>query len=202
MKEILNLGGEFGLPLYELDGPTCPMGFDMNQNRLAVPVWSYAIETLKPRRIVEIGSYNGGFTMALAFAGWTKGVEVFSYELGEAPKEEWREMARFLKVQFLRGNCFACEEEIRQLLGQPGRSFLLCDGGDKVKEFNTFAKYLKAGDLIAAHDCGTPYWPWSEFDPKRVSETVSELCLYPWRPHLFELCGWCAALKDSPCLPV
>jgi hypothetical protein len=33
-----------------------------------------------------------------------------------------------------------------------GRVLLLCDNGDKAKEIKTFSKFLKAGDVLMAHD--------------------------------------------------
>lgn len=184
-----------GFPLFELDGPTLCMGLDMNQNRMAVPVWSYAMEKYPPQRIIEIGSYNGGFALALAFAGWNEGVTVYSYDVMEAPKEEWRDLARFLQVHFLLGNCFGLEEEIRQLVQQPGVTFLLCDGGDKPREFNTFAKHLKPGDVIAAHDFGTIYWPWVEISLDRVAGAIEREQLRRWMPDVFNLGGWLAFVK-------
>lgn len=186
-----------GFPLFEWEGPTLTLGLDMNQNRMAVPVWGYAIEKYCPVRIIEIGSYNGGFTMALAFAGWTRHVSVYSYELNEAPKEEWRLLANFLKVQFLIGNCFACEHEIRQLMESPGLTYLLCDGGNKIREFNTFAKYLKPGDVIAAHDFLTDYWYCGEFSLEAVEDTVSAYKLKRWMPEMFALAGWAAFVKPT-----
>ena len=44
--------------------PVQVMGFITNQNRMALPTWSYAMELHKPDRIIEIGAYNGGFTSA------------------------------------------------------------------------------------------------------------------------------------------
>lgn len=186
-----------GFPLFNFVGPTYTMGFDMNQNRMAVPVWSFAFEKYCPQRVIEIGSYNGGFALALAFAGWTAGITVYSYDVMEAPKQEWRDLARFLQVHFLLGNCFGLEEEIRQLVQQPGVTFLLCDGGNKAREFNTFAKYLRPGDVIAAHDYHTPYWYCSEFKLDAVAGAVEREGLKRWMPDIFDLAGWCAFVKPK-----
>lgn len=41
---------------------------------------------------------------------------------------------------------------IRQLIGAPGRTLLICDGGDKIKEFELYAPFLKQGDYVLVHD--------------------------------------------------
>lgn len=57
------------IPFYNTNGQsTYVLGMAMNQNRLAVPTWSYAMEVLPPMRIIELGTANGGFITALGFA--------------------------------------------------------------------------------------------------------------------------------------
>ena len=45
-----------------------------------------------------------------------------------------------------------------------GKTIVLCDGGDKPREFKTFSKYLKKGDLILGHDFSRnkDKWPYSD----------------------------------------
>jgi hypothetical protein len=42
--------------------------------------------------------------------------------------------------------------EIAALIASPGPPLLLYDNGDKVREFALYAPFLKAGNLILAHD--------------------------------------------------
>jgi hypothetical protein len=172
------------------------MGFDMNQNRLAVPVWSYAFDLAEPQRVIELGSYNGGFTMALAFAGWTEGITLYSWDLMEAPKEEWRDLAKFLGVHFVRGDIWEPGHFnwIAKLIALPGKTFVLCDGGDKTREVKEFSKFLKPGDVIAAHDIMSEYWLSTvEFFPDKIKEELAPLEL--WLPDLFKIAGWVAYRK-------
>lgn len=187
-----------GLKLFELDGPTRTMGFDMNQNRLAVPVWSYAMEQYCPQRIVELGSYNGGFTIALAFSGWTEGVSVYSFDLMEAPKEEWRDIAKFLGIAFYKGDIWDMPMRaiIQKLIESPGITFLLCDGGNKKEEFRTFAPFLKPGDVIAAHDFQSSWWESTvEVHPSDTEPVALDNALVLWQWDLFKLAGWVAYRK-------
>lgn len=175
------------------------MGFEMNQNRMAVPVWSYAMDLYRPERIIEIGSYNGGFTIALAFAGWTQDVAVYSFDVMEAPSEQWRDIARFLNVKFYRGDVFQAEaqELIRGFVQLDGPSFVLCDGGDKPREFEEFSSYLKRGDIIAAHDFYTPpHWEASEITLEHCERIAVKRGLTRWNADLFSLAGWIAYAKS------
>ena len=50
----------------------------------------------------------------------------------------------------MKGNCFSEEthNEIKQLIEDKSkRVLLLCDGGNKMKEVETFCKYLKSTDI-------------------------------------------------------
>lgn len=44
------------------------------------------------------------------------------------------------------------EEYIGSLIAKKGRTLLLVDNGNKIKEFDMYSKYLKPGDIIMTHD--------------------------------------------------
>lgn len=43
-------------------------------------------------------------------------------------------------------------QDIRNNISKPGRTLVLCDNGDKIKEFHLYAPSLKSGDFIMLHD--------------------------------------------------
>ena len=184
------------IPLYESGDKTqSPLGFPMCQNRIAPMVWSYAMEILNPAQIVEIGSLNGGFATALAFISYLSRCKIYSFDICNAPNEDWSGLAMNLGVTFFKEDVFS-SNHVSELVGLRGTSFLLCDGGNKPKEFETFAPSLKDGDIIAAHDycCDTkskaPFWPWSETTIESVSKTVKEHNLQPFMQEYFDMAGW------------
>jgi cephalosporin hydroxylase len=180
------------IPVFEYEGrPTNPLGFPMSQNRLAVPVWSYIMEIYPPKQIVELGSNNGGFTLALGLHAWNIGAKVFSYDTMEAPSEQWRGLAKFLGVQFIQGDVFRNEENIGYQIQMEGVTYLLCDNGNKPEEFNLFKDYLKSGDIIAVHDYCTEWWPWSEVTPNQLDLAGVE----PFHQQHFDCAGWLAYRK-------
>ena len=65
------------------------------------------------------------------------------------------------------------------------KCLLLCDGGDKVKEFNIFGKYLTPGSYIMAHDYASnknnfkeevkdKIWNWFEIQDSDVQLVMNE----------------------------
>ena len=99
-------------------------------------------------RIIEIGTYKGGFTLWL-FKNVNPNVKIISYDINK----NYREQSIIEKIDFRIGNCFKDRfYEITNLINDSGRVLLLCDGGDKEREFNSFSKYLKENDVIMLHD--------------------------------------------------
>jgi len=93
------------------------------------------------------------------------------------------EMFRNLGVYWFRLNIFSSEgcTAIKSLIcDEP--VYLLCDNGNKVQEFATFAQFLMPGSMISVHD-----WMYEIF-PRDTDGVVSSLGLEP-----FEEEGW---LKD------
>ncbi len=180
------------IPPYDKDGKCSPLGFAMCQSRLAAPVWSYAMEVYPPKQIVEIGSLNGGFTTAIGVHAYRIGCKVFSFDVCKAPNEDWKELSAFLGIDFIQEDVFKFSSVVESLIKQRGVTFLLCDGGNKPKEFNTFAKFLRSGDIIAAHDycTGEGKWPWSEIKKSDVQATVKRENLEPFMQEYFDEVGW------------
>lgn len=64
------------------------------------------------------------------------------------------------------------------------KTFLFCDGGNKVEEFNTYAPLIKTGDRIAVHDWDT------EIFENQIQDVCDEHSLEPdghWAEHHYKL---------------
>ena len=176
-----------------------PLGMAMCQNRLAVPTWSYAMEKVPPKQIVELGSLNGGFTTVMGVHAWRIGCSIFSYDLCVCPNYDWKSLSDFLGIVFIQGDLFSMVERIKSQIQMPGTTYLWCDNGNKIKEFNLFAPMLKPGDVIAAHDycCDKEgqWWPWQEIKKSDVENAVISNNLVPFFQDHFDTCGWLAYRK-------
>lgn len=156
--------------------------------------------------IIEIGSNQGGFTIFLYFTK-NKEANLVSYDISkhfEGAKK------RYPNIDFRIGNCFNKEthQEIKDLIQSPGKTLLLCDGGNKIKEFNTFSSYLKSGDVIMLHDYGRDKIHWEEiatnklgwksshessFNP--IEESINVNSLSPFMRDEFESVLWGSFIK-------
>jgi hypothetical protein len=196
------------IPLYETDGrSTCPMGMPMCQNRLAVPTWSYAMEVLPPQRVIEIGSYNGAFSIALGLHCCAINARMYTFDINEW-SEQFAPIGKALGVTFQRASCWDIEAQIVRLIRADGPTFVLCDGGDKPRELATFARYLKPGDVIGAHDYNAcayqdpvppqneQPWPWMEISREDGQRAAEANRLVPWLQEHFDLAGWLVFRKS------
>lgn len=193
------------IPPWDFGSPAAaPFGLPMCQNRRAIPAWSYAMEKYPPARIIEIGTYAGGFITALALHAWWIGATVISYDIAR-PHERVVQLAAKLGVTFATADVWTRVEEIGRIIASPGRTFVLCDGGNKPRELATFATFLKPGDVIAAHDYvpidgpqgDAVHWPCSEIAISDVQPTVDKLGLVPFMQDHFDEAAWLAYRRSA-----
>ncbi len=180
------------IPLFDYKQGGCVyLGSIICQNRLAVATWSYAFEKYPPKTIIEIGTGTGSFISLLGINAKRIGAVIQTFDKHYVP------LVNDLPITLHHANCFEVEDEIEDLILNPGRTYLLCDGGDKIKEFNTFAKYLKSEDIIAAHDyvINKEWWGWSEIKEQDVANTVAEQNLKSFMYDEFAMAGWIAFIK-------
>lgn len=106
-------------------------------------------------RIIEIGTQRGGLTLYLALWGLRLGVPVYTFDIEPLLYREVDHVLAKMGVQTYDMDVFseAGVEEIRALAKTP--TYLVCDGGDKEREFETFAPMLPTGSVISVHDWGT-----------------------------------------------
>lgn len=181
----------------------------MCQNRLAVPTWSYGMEVLPPARVLELGTYGGGFITALAVHACMIGARVVTYDR-MLPDERIAPLGTSLGVSFRQADIWESEHEIAELIAGSGTTYVLCDGGDKPRELAMFARYLKPGDVIAVHDYDAAHeidpatvtsrrwWPWGEVTQKVAAPIALANGLEPWMQEHFDLAGWLAYRKATP----
>lgn len=178
---------------------SAPLGFRMSQNRMAPFAFSYLLEHGKFARLVELGTHTGGLTALLGVHCKNVGTELHTFDWNDRALlyADWFEL---LGVKSYVMDIFSPEgtQLIRDLIARPGRTILLCDGGDKRREFSMFAKTLKDGDVIGAHDCrnDAPYWSWKEISEEDVHEISIEEHLVPVdHADLFMEAAWIMKTK-------
>lgn len=97
--------------------------------------------------IVEVGYHRGGLSKWL-FDNKRASTSLYSYDI----TDQYREIVNS-GMNFIVGDCFepriinSIENNIAE-----GRCLFLCDGGNKEREFDLYARLIKRGDVIMCHD--------------------------------------------------
>jgi cephalosporin hydroxylase len=184
---------------------SCFLGFPMSQNRYAMPAWSFLIEKIKPTTIIEIGTSEGGMSCLLAFAALRTHATFDTFDVGDTLSLQTKEILGKIcwpNAGFHRHDAFGdtAASIIKFRIAREGPAIVLCDGGNKGKEFSTYSTLLKPGDIIGVHDArGRESWPWQEFHPEFFQKFMVENCLEEFMPDVFLETGWfvCRKLLDK-----
>lgn len=166
--------------------------------------WDF-IEEYSPSRIIEIGTAAGGLTRFLQFASneLNTQTKIISYDKTINPwnKLITPETGIDLRVR----DCFHGDEnnlnEIKQDIQSEGLTLVLCDGGNKFKEFNMLSAFLKSGDVIMSHDYAHDretfdknikgkVWNWCECTYANISKSIEDNNLTPFLYDRFSKAVW------------
>lgn len=93
------------------------------------------------------------------------------------------------------------------LIENGGKTLVLCDGGNKIEEFNRYSKFLKQNDFIMAHDYSKnedffqkeingKIWNWLEIQLSNISESVNSQNLVEYHKVDFWEVVWCCFEKN------
>jgi len=155
-----------------------------------------------PKTIIEIGMNHGGFSLVLNDSIISKNAEIYCFDIVD---RNFTNNLKDTKIRWYINDIFKIESFVKDLIERDGRTLLFCDGGNKVKEFNTFAKYLKPGDLIFTHDYykneeeyekyKNTRWSWLESKEADLISTAKIYNLQPFMEDEFEKCVWSCKIK-------
>lgn len=134
------------------------LGEKVSQNPLAIPMWEYVLDTFEFSRIVELGTWWGNFSIYFLLFCINCEADFVTYDTVRRKNSRLKRLLGFDK-HHRRVDIFENKEEIIKEIQKPGRTILFCDNGDKQKEVDTFAPFLKSGDIIAIHDWNTEVFP-------------------------------------------
>lgn len=117
------------------------------QNENALPIIKKNLQDENFDTIIEIGTAFGGFGLFL-FENKGDQCKFITYDILDRVSS----YKQYEQIDFRKKDVFHNTQKIADLIINGGKVALFCDGGNKIKEVNTFAKYLKNGDNIFAHD--------------------------------------------------
>lgn len=158
------------------------MGAGMSQNYASIYWQEYYYEAHRFDYVIEFGSQKGA--LSTYFANMAAITEAFFFETYELyPENAWNQRIHegvghwFSKlceispyINFYTKDIFSNEtrDHVQENMEQFDRTFIFCDGGNKIEEFNMYAPLLKTNDRIAVHD-------WNlEIGYRNIERTVIE----------------------------
>lgn len=196
--------------LEQHDSISCYLGHGAQQNHYAYEAFYNLLSTVKPSRILEIGTAMGGFTMFLKFIcnDLKLNTNILTYDIhGRHEHQLLKDSGIDVRIEdIFNGNYTQVKQEIINYIQQDGVTLVLCDGGNKIGEFNLLSNYLKPNDIIMAHDyASTPeffreqvsmkFWNWHEIQDSNIQDSVIKNNLEPFMQEQFTQAVWVCKIK-------
>jgi len=112
-------------------------------------------DNLDVRRVVDIGTGCGGLTLFFGANMLQRDGKVLSFDIEETQSAQARKDFEKLNIDFRKMNVFAHHtvKLVKEFIADE-RALVFCDNGNKGREFPLYARILKPGDFIMAHDWG------------------------------------------------
>jgi hypothetical protein len=154
--------------------------------------------------IIEIGTYNGGLSTWLV-DNKNQNTKFVTYDIDSSVTSPYLSKTIDNRLE----DCFneSTFNDIIEMIQGNGKCLVLCDGGNKPKEFGEFSKYLKSGDHIMCHDyCkdnsnhqfATSFWQWPyHIDTfyKDIEEHIINNELEPYNHDAWQFFLWGSYIK-------
>lgn len=191
------------------DSTSAFMGFTCMQNPNVFRVFYEFLSTIRPKRILEIGTADGGFTCFLRVCcnDLELNTDIRSYDIFRCG------FTGRYNVDFRCENIFnddytLMNPEVIEYIKGEGTTLVLCDGIQKIKEFNLIGKYIKPNDFIMAHDyCDSlplfydkfsgVIWNWCEITESAIVEDSIKNNLTHYNQDIFSPVVWLCKQKVS-----
>lgn len=127
------------------------------------------------KSIIEIGTGYGALTIVLGLYGIKNRIPVFTVDINPELSKSIQHIFDVLHIQYNYGDCFNNDiiTKIDNIIGsQP--TYIICDGGDKSKEFNFWAPKIPVDSIISAHD-------WQAAISMEDIKDIVDKCFIPYK---------------------
>ena len=144
-------------------------GFNIQQHPDCKRYFQDFLLHIKPSRILELGTANGGLTYLLRSI---TSMDILTVDRDTSYLD--RRVSQYAEV--LTGDFYDSVLQVKYLqpfINQKGTTLVLCDGFEKIKQYNTFVKMIKTNDVIAVYD----YFPTKEYFKKEIEGKTWNWCM-------------------------
>lgn len=201
--------------------PIGTLGRVIYRNLLAAQHYDFQIpfrdffSKVQPKQILEIGIFQGGLALAL---------NDIMRELGGQHQYRGYEINLYPVYDILRSEGIDVQEvniftddyqnlredkiyDVTSFIQQPGTTLVLCDGGNKINEFNLLSNLLKSGDYIMCHDYSpnleyfhkhieNKVWNWLEIYDEAIQSAIDQNQLIKTYEKEFQAVAWACFRKS------
>jgi 23S rRNA U2552 (ribose-2'-O)-methylase RlmE/FtsJ len=186
-------------------------GWGAQQNYNAFEVFYNFMKEVKPKRILEIGTSLGGLTQFLQYSSdeLKLNTKILSLDIHE---HSWYDDIIKMGVDLRIENIFKdgfndIPQEYKDFINGEGITVILCDGGDKIREFNLLSNFIKKGDYILAHDyaydkelfdreINQKIWNWHEISESDIKDSCEKNNLIDYERETFQSVVWVCKIKE------
>lgn len=146
------------------------LGRKLSQTPKAIWLWEQVLTKYNFKRIIDIGTWRGNLSFYLYLFCLARDAEFHTFDVREKWQFDYPDLKKELGFpsHFYGMDIFKNIEKIKEFIQKEGITILYCDDGEKTREFNTFAPFLKTGDVIAVHDWKT------EVSPESIEKTKTD----------------------------
>lgn len=185
-------------------------GIKCSQHHSFAPTFIEFLKDQQFTHILEIGTYHGGFT-AFIHDNIEKNTKFWSFDVvNQVEHDTLRQLGImiFIRNIFNYNMSDIVDSPTINFLREPGKKLIMCDGGNKIFEFNCLAKYLNVGDFIMAHDYSDSVeyfesdlrgkvWNWCEIVEKDISVASDKCGLEFYNQEEFQKIVWVCKTKSK-----
>lgn len=186
-------------------------GWGAQQNYNTFEVFYNFMKEVKPKRILEIGTSIGGLTQFLQYSSdeLKLNTKILSLDIDE---HSWYDNIIKMGVDLRIENIFKdgfndIPQEYKDFINGEGITVILCDGGDKIREFNLLSNFIKKGDYILAHDyaydkelfdreINQKIWNWHEISESDIKDSCEKNNLIDYERETFQSVVWVCKIKE------
>lgn len=187
------------------------LSFAAQQNHNTFEQFYNMLGTVRPKRILEIGTAIGGLTGFLSYSCNILYIDchIRSYDIHY---NSWYEDLKNEQVSIRIENIFSqnwtsIPDEVVDYIKSDGITLILCDGGSKKDEFRVLSKYIKQHDIIMTHDYApnseyfeqhmrNKIWNWHEIQDSDIIESCKKYGLKPYMSEEFLSVAWACFRKE------